>query len=139
MFKIILLIIVIFALYNLKNIIDKKRNYLIIKKDNKSDNDKKTIKQYGNYLTIIDTFIVFLFMLFIFNLFLLKLNKFTNTSIIIMASIIFFTLIDIIIVLFFKYNEKYQNNIKKINIFYYLILFLIIFIGLLGTILASIG
>ena len=139
MFKIILLIIVIFALYNLKNIIDKKRNYLIIKKDNKSDNDKKTIKQYGNYLTIIDTFIVFLFMLFIFNLFLLKLNKFTNTSIIIMASIIFFTLIDIIIVLFFKYNEKYQNNIKKINIFYYLILFLIIFIGLLGTILANIG
>ena len=139
MFKIILLIIVIFALYNLKNIIDKKRNYLIIKKDNKSDNDKKTIKQYGNYLTIIDTFIVFLFMLFIFNLFLLKLNKFTNTSIIIMASIIFFTLIDIIIVLFFKYNEKHQNNIKKINIFYYLILFLIIFIGLLGTILASIG
>lgn len=73
MFKIILLIIVIFMLFNLKLIIDKKRKYFL-SKNNKALN-KKSITQYGSYLKIIDGFITFLVMLMSFNIYLMRFKE----------------------------------------------------------------
>lgn len=68
MFKLILLIIVMFALYNLKIIIKSKINN-ILKKENNNEN-KVEMQQYNKYIKIINTFLIILFILFILNILL---------------------------------------------------------------------
>lgn len=138
MFKIIILIIVIFALYNLKNIIEKKRKYLLSMKivnkkaySNETNSNNIKIKQYSNYLKTIDGFTTFLFMLAVFNCLFAGLRKITNVTIIFMSLIIFLTLIDIVIAIFFKYNDKYESKSKIINIIYYIFIVLMFLIGFL--------
>ncbi len=138
MFKIIILIIVIFALYNLKNIIEKKRKYLLSMKiinkkaySNETNSNNIKIKQYSNYLKTIDGFTTFLFMLAVFNCLFAGLRKITNVTIIFMSLIIFLTLIDIVIAIFFKYNDKYESKSKIINIIYYIFIVFMFFTGFL--------
>ena len=138
MFKIIILIIVIFALYNLKNIIEKKRKYLLSMKiinkkaySNETNSNNIKIKQYSNYLKTIDGFTTFLFMLAVFNCLFAGLRKITNVTIIFMSLIIFLTLIDIVITIFFKYNDKYESKSKIINIIYYIFIVFMFLTGFL--------
>ncbi len=138
MFKIIILIIVIFALYNLKNIIEKKRKYLLSMKiinkkaySNETNSNNIKIKQYSNYLKTIDGFTTFLFMLAVFNCLFAGLRKITNVTIIFMSLIIFLTLIDIVIAIFFKYNDKYESKSKIINIIYYIFIVFMFLTGFL--------
>lgn len=131
-FQIILIIIVLFVLYNFEAIINNKRKYLI--ETNKKGNNSKNIKQYSNYLKILDCFIVFFIALFIFNILLNAINKTTQTVLIFEILTIVFTLINMLLVILFKYNIKFENKAKIINIFYYINIVIIIILFIINLI-----
>lgn len=127
-FKLIMIMIIMFALYNLRIIINKKRKYLLTNNKGKYTTDNTEIKQNTKYLKIIDCFLIFLLTLFIFNILLNVVPNISKLALILRTLIIFFTIVSILIIIFFKYNVKYENKSKIINVF---LLINIVFIVLL--------
>ena len=114
MIKFMLLIIIIFFMINLESIVKKKKKILL--------SEKKDVKEYNKYLKIIDFFVMFLLTLLLFNvLFAKNLTIIPKISMILYSIILFFAILNIIIIFAFKNNDNLTDKKSKIcNIFYYI-------------------
>lgn len=133
MFQNILIVIIVYAMFNMKYIINQKRTYII---NNSKDDRSNEVKKYAKYLKILDCFIVFLITMLVLNTVYIGLEQ-TILNQYSTIFVLFFALVNIFITIIFNYKSIKKEKIT--TIFYYINISIIIILFIINLILSNLN